>query len=261
MWLTIAMMFFLSITFAGRVHAEEVTYSGPIQVRREEESLKIQRAPAYDKEKAREFIPLMPDLREGIRTIEAEDLLFFGDRSPSEDARKELREALEELCQGDHFVSFLMVDARSLSGAAYRCDVPFCTQSTIKAIYVGTLLENNPLALQENGQYMRDAIVYSDNEAYERLRSIYGNDDLRRWFREVGIEEEKALPLYPRDMTVKEMVLLWTRLYAVLNGEDPENFAAYYADSFASAASSILGEAYPLQTKAGWEIGLDEALP
>ena len=246
------------IAFTRKVKAdEEVYFSGPITVSREEESQKIQRAPAYDKTAARECINLLPDIRDTLDSIYGgEELVFFGEKEPTDVAKEELQNALFDLTSGDHFVSFLMVDAKSLSGVAYNCDSPFCTQSTIKAIYVGTLLESHPEALEENGQYMHDAIVYSDNDAYESLWTIYGTEDLHRWFRETGVPEEKADSLFPRNISVKEMVKLWTKLYEILNGEDPQNFAAYYADSLASATSAVLGEEYPVQTKAGWETGI-----
>ena len=255
---TLSCMFFPE----GIKAEEEIYYSGPITVSREEESAKIQRAPAYNKEWARAYFPMLPIIRQNLDPIASEDIcVLFGQKQPSEAAKEALVNAITTLKQDNHFVSFMMVDANSLSGVAYNADSPFCTQSTIKAIYVGTLLENHPEALQENGQYMHDAIVYSDNDAYESLRTIYGDDDLHRWFRETGVEEYKADPLYPRNVTVKEMVKLWTRLYEVLNGEDPENFAAYYADSLASATSAVLGEIYPVQTKAGWETGIYSDFP
>ena len=37
------------------------------------------------------------------------------------------------------------------------------------------------------------------------------------------------------------------------------DFAAWFADSIASAAKEQLGSCFPVQTKAGWENGLDES--
>ena len=55
-----------------------------------------------------------------------------------------------------------------------------CTQSTIKAIYVGSLLDSNPDALKENGVYMREAIEFSANDPYHKLREIYGSEPIEK---------------------------------------------------------------------------------
>ena len=45
-----------------------------------------------------------------------------------------------------------------------------------------------------------------------------------------------------------------------MNGEAQlTDFAAWFADSIASAAGEQLGSRFPVQTKAGWENGLDES--
>ena len=156
-------------------------------------------------------------------------------------------------------MSLILADLAARSGAAFRSGIPMCSQSTVKAIYAGALLESRPEALSENGAYLRDAIVLSSNEAYENLREIYGREPLLRWCKETGVDPSFADLPYPRDKCARDMLLLWTRLYAFLNGDaDPMNFAAYYADSLASATKERLGARYPVQTKAGWECGLDE---
>ena len=153
-----------------------------------------------------------------------------------------------------------MTDLRTRSGVAWHSSVPMCTQSTIKAIYVGALLESRPEALEENGQYMHDAIVYSSNEAYENLRSIYGPELLVKWCEEAGVDPGMTEPNYPRDKSARDMFKLWTRLYCFLNGEaDRTNFGAYYADSIASASAKQLS--VPVQTKAGWENGVGDYVP
>ena len=133
--------------------------------------------------------------------------------------------------------------------------------TALHVIYVGSLLDSNPDALNENGAYMREAIEFSANEPYHNLREIYGTEPLVKWCKEVGVDEGFTEQLYPRTYTVKEMFKMWTKLYCFLNSDDvPGNFGAYYADSSCSAAKKQLGGRFPVQTKAGWEHGLDEGL-
>lgn len=235
-------------------------FSGPISAAMDRESPLIRRAPAYDKEKAKTYIPRMAEIRRAIDAAPGDKRLqAYGAIAPGDKAMASLQAALDGILAGGHHASLIMMDLETASGVCYNANTPFCAQSTIKAIYAGALLESHPGALNENGQYLHDAIVYSSNEAYERLRTIYGNSCIRKWCQEAGVDASMADPLYPRHKTARDMLKLWTRLYCFLNGESiAAPFGAYYADSIASAAAEQLGGRYPLQTKAGWENGLPE---
>ena len=238
-----------------------ISNSGPITVPMEQESAAIRSAPAYDKNEAKKYIPLMPEIRKLVDGIRDEDgLTPFGPVRPSDAALKQLEEEIGRLSADGHKVSLIMADLRTRSGAAYHSSVPMCTQSTVKAIYAGALIESRPEALAENGQYLHDAIVYSSNEAYENLRKIYGGGPIRKWCDEAGVDPDFAVPDYPRHKTARDMFKMWTMLYCFLNGEaDLTNFGAYYADSIASASAKQLP--VPVQTKAGWENGVGDYVP
>ena len=241
--------------------SSEAAYSGPISVPMEQESAAIRSAPAYDIEEAKKYIPQMPEIRKLADEIRDDGgLTAFGPVRPTDEVLQQLTAEILRISAEGHKVSLIMTDLRTRSGVAYHSSVPMCTQSTIKAIYVGALLESRPEALTENGQYMHDAIVYSSNEAYENLRRIYGTGPIRKWCSEAGVDPGMAEPDYPRDKSARDMFKLWTRLYCFLNGEsDRTNFGAYYADSIASASAKQLP--VPVQTKAGWENGLGDHRP
>ena len=236
----------------------EINYSGPISVPMQDESAAIQAAPAYDMAAAKKYIPFMPEIRSLLDTLaDNEGLISFGSEKPSRAAFEKLNEEIRKLSADAHKVSLLMMDLKTRSGAAYHSSVPMCTQSTIKAIYVGALIEFRPESLVENGQYMHDAVVYSSNEAYENLREIYGDFPIKKWCEETGVDTGFAEINYPRTYTARDMFKMWTRLYCFLNGNDDRtNFAAYYADSIASATGKQITD--PHQTKAGWESGVGE---
>ena len=239
----------------------ETEYSGPIRVPMERESAAIRSAPAYDQKEAARFIPLMPEMRKLIETAEdADGLAAFGAVRPTDEVLQELNNEIQRLSSDGHKVSLVMADLRARSGVAYHSAVPMCSQSTIKAIYAGALIESCPEALTENGQYLHDAVVYSSNDAYEKLRSIYGSAPIKRWCMETGVDTDFGDPNYPRNKTARDMFKMWTRLYCFLNGgADRTNFGAYYADSRASASAKQLP--VPVQTKAGWENGLGDYRP
>ena len=263
--LTLLMGLGLTVCAASAVMGEEaspeIPFSGPITTPLEAESQAIRQAPAYDTEEAARYIEGMPAIRELVDTVEdGEGLVCFGEKAPSGEAAGKLEAELLKLSEGDHKVSMIMVDLKTKSGVAWNLSAQMPTQSTVKALYVGAVLEQNPAALEENGQYMREAIEFSHNDSYVNLRGIYGTEPIRRWCLETGVDEGFSVENYPRTYTAREMFKLWTKLYCFLNsGNVPGGFGRYYADSSCSATKKQLGGRFPVQTKAGWECGLDEA--
>ena len=258
----------LCLSLAGCVESaapgsSQVPDSGPITYALEDESPAIKNAPAYDVAEAKKYIDSMPEIRELVDSFDEEPtgITAFGEKTPSDEALDNLYQEVQKLSAMDHKVSLLMVDLKSKSGVAYNVLQPMCTQSTIKAIYVGSLLDSNPDALKENGAYMREAIEFSANDPYHKLREIYGSEPIEKWCDETGVDKGFTEELYPRTYTVREMFKMWTKLYCFLNSDDvPGNFGAYYADSSCSATKKTLGGRFPVQTKAGWESGIDEGL-
>lgn len=238
------------------------SYSGPINVSLESESYAIMTAPAYDKTAAAALNSKMPAVRELVDSVgDDSSLTVFGSGKPSTEAVKALETEINKLSADGHQVSLLMVDVNSNTGVSYHAGYSMASQSCIKAPYCGALIESNPDALKDNGEYLREAIEFSNNEAYSMLRYIYGSQALTDWCTEVGVDTGFAEPEYPHTYSAKDMFKLWTRLYCFLNGDkDQQNFAAYYADSACSAAKKQLGDRCPVQTKAGWECGIGEAL-
>lgn len=234
--------------------------SGPVAIPLERESALIQTAPAYDAEAAKRYIPIMQKIRELVDSLPEDDTLTcFGKAVPSPTALKHLNEEIQRIVDDHHKVSLIMGDLKTQSGVAFRSTVRMCTQSTVKAIYAGAVLDCRPQAFEENGQYIRDALVLSDNDAYENLRRIYGKTPLLKWCREAGVDDDFTDMPYPRNKTARDMFKLWTRLYCFLNdGSDIANAGRYLADSAESATKEWLAGRLPVQTKAGWECGIDE---
>ena len=238
----------------------QIPASGPVIIPLSEEDKAIQAAPSYNLAEAKECIVGLGDLRKMIGSLPPDDdMICFGRYAPDSAATRRLRAELKRILADGHKVSLVMADLKTHSGVAFRSGVWMCTQSTIKAIYVGAVLDSFPQAFHDNGQYIRDAIVLSDNEAYESLRAIYGKEPIAKWCRQVGVDESFADPLYPRDKTAGDMFRMWTRLYEFLNGgADIHGAGRYFACSKMSAARAYLGNRFPVQTKAGWESGLCE---
>ena len=238
----------------------DIENSGPITIPIEDESPSIRNAPAYDKEKAKLYIEKMPDMCSLIENIGDDSLLIaFGNVKPSDNSLKALNNELNNLKTDNHKVSLIMVDLKNMSGVSYHSSDVMCTQSTVKGVYIGSLLEYEPSALEKNGMYIHDAIEFSDNEAYENLRKIYGKEPILKWCRDVGVNDSFADDDYPRNSTARDMLKLWTKLYCFLNSDaNVASVGRYFADSAASATKKMLGDKFPVQTKAGWEDGIGE---
>ena len=239
----------------------DIPFSGPAPARCFEDSPYIRNAPAYDLQEAQSYVRIMPEIRGLVTGVkDKEGFTTFGQGKPDPHALDDLAAEIEKLTAGSHKVSLIMADLKTLSGVAFCPFRPMCSQSTVKGIYTGAVLEMFPAALEDNGKYIHDAIVYSDNASYENLRKIYGPEPLRKWCTEADVDPSFAEADYPRDKTAADMFKMWTRLYCFLNGSALHtDFAAWFADSIASAAKEQLGSRFPLQTKAGWENGLDES--
>ena len=193
-------------------------------------------------------------LIDGIK--DSSELTAFGSKAPSDAAIGALQDEIAALSEDDHIVCLVMVDMDTLSGIAYQPDKVMCGQSTIKAVYIGSLLESKPEAFEEDKEDIRKAIEQSNNESYERLREKYGTEYLEKWCKEVGVEHDMIEKAYPRE-SVQDICRLWTKMYAYLNSEKaPEELKAYYTNSANSSAKEVLGDRMTVYSKAGWENGL-----
>lgn len=210
--------------------------------------------------RVKRYMADMPRIRELIDGIGDDSrLTCFGKYTPSPEALRKVEAEIQRILADGHKVSLVMADLQTRSGLSFRSGVPMCTQSTVKAIYIGAVLSRFPQAMEEHGADIRDAITLSSNEAYEHLRSIYGPEPIRAWCRETGVAEGFADQPYPRSYCVRDMLKLWTRLYCFLNdGSDTGNAGRFYADSALSAARERLGSRCPVHTKAGWENGIGD---
>ena len=249
----------------GTSAAESEAESKPEETSSEEEivddeSAFMKAAPAYDTEKAKSYISAMPEVRELLDGAKADDgMISFGKAAASEAAVSKVKDEIAKLTADGHKVSLIMVDLETQSGVAYKPDIPMCTQSTIKAVYLGSVLDSHPEAYEQHRLDFRKAIVNSNNDSYMGLYDIYGKEPLEKWCEEVGVDKAFAEKSFPRNYSAKDMIKLWTKLYCFLNSDEMQHseFASYYADSACSATKMMLGAKYPVQTKAGWESGKD----
>ena len=205
-------------------------------------------------------IDSMSEVRRILREVSDEGrLAVFGRLSPSADALEKLDREIEKVADTGHDLSLIMIDLNGQSGVSFCSDRVMCYQSTIKAIYVGSLLDERPEVFSKHQEEIRKTIELSENDTYKFLRDTYGNEPLIRWCRDCGIDESFTDRHYPRDRTAKELCILWTRMFAYLeSGKAPKELKAYLSNSACSSARDVLSDRCFVQSKAGWENGLPE---
>ncbi len=153
--------------------------------------------------------------------------------------------------------SFIVVKPETGQGFSYNADWKFTSQSTIKAPYLASLIYSDPSSFEKHKEWFKAAITVSDNDAYENLRALYGNEPLVEWCETLSLPTEITEDWYPCNITVRELAVLWTQMYQFLNDKNtPEEFVSYFGDTYFSAISQELGQKYKVQTKAGWEDGI-----
>ena len=166
-----------------------------------------------------------------------------------------LNEQVSVLTSAGHKVSFAMLDLNTLSGISCNSGSGMCTQSVIKAAYIGSLAESDPSLLTSEYENIHDAVAYSDNYSYMYLRDKYGTDSLRKWCAETGVSQSIADSEYPV-MSASDMLRLWLRLYSFINSDDTgAKLGKLLEASVGSAGRQLLMGQYTVQSKSGWECG------
>ena len=105
-----------------------IPFSGPAPDRCSEVSPYIRNAPAYDRAKAQSYVRIMPELRDLIADIKDNgDLIAFGRAKPEQRLLDELASEIKKLTEGDHKVSLIMADLKTMSGVAFCPFRPMCS--------------------------------------------------------------------------------------------------------------------------------------
>ncbi len=166
-----------------------------------------------------------------------------------------LNEQIQALYDEKYSLSFVCVDMDTKKAFSYNADWVFCSQSTIKAPFVLSLLDAKPEAFEENKDAIREIITKSSNSDYENLRDKYGTDYIVKWCEKAGVSTEITDSYYPRNITVKDLAKLWTLMYNYLNNSANEELVGWFFGSAFSSIYRALGDKYHTWTKAGWEEG------
>lgn len=178
------------------------------------------------------------------------DVLF----SPQAD---KLWSTLEEFQETGRSLGFILLDLHSGNSVSFNPDGSFYSASTMKGPYVAALNKFSPEAVDEyTKDLMENTIVWSSNEDYETLHSLYGNDVMFDMTEYTAVSDSVIddYNWYPY-LTVKELTQLWTGTYFYFFEDTNEHSAwcrGLFTDTAESFIGSALGDDYTVYTKAGW---------
>ena len=146
-------------------------------------------------------------------------------------------------------LGFVLVDLNSGAAVSYRAGVEVYSASVIKAPYIFSLLE----AGYEPTNDMYLAGNQSDNDAYTRIRTTYGNTVFAEWIDGTGIPYKQSQSRYITTTPLDLCRMFYKGQELLLGDETYSDWARNtFTGSLNSAAALTLGDDNAVYSKAGW---------
>ena len=160
--------------------------------------------------------------------------------------------ALEE----DGFtVSVVLLDLETRRGVTYNADAAMYPASSIKAAFCTWLYEAKGGAGKLSSE-VADAIINSDNEAYDKLTDTYGYESFESWYKDVSgfaFERPRVHYIYPH-VTAGSLASVWEEIYDFGTSDEKgaDELAGYLAQTTVSPIAEVLRGDVEVWSKAGW---------
>ena len=180
-------------------------------------------------------------------------LSLFGGAQASSASITQLAQAMGAFTGQGLNVGFVMMDIATGKGISSNADQSFYSASTVKGPYVASLYDK-VFGSSAGGWYqtLSDACVWSDNDAYYRLRSAFGSGAFSDWLYESGVDPNKASTNYTR-FTPRELGKLWLRMYDYFgSGAGGNQMSGLFSHGYYSSIYNELGGRYEVRSKPGW---------
>lgn len=195
----------------------------------------------------------MPAAAEGVTgfTLIADETGYVPTMSAEQQAA--VQAVLDQYEPNNRTVGFAFVDLRTGSGYAYNVDADVYGASTFKA-HVAVFacqdrVESGTIKQSAFRQSAETAVVWSDNDAYYRLRNASGanGEALRNWLSGMGLDPALGDDTYPT-YSAREAVTLWMNTYLYLNSGDP-SLTAWLAGLLSTTNVSMVRDGVSSDTK------------
>ncbi len=149
-------------------------------------------------------------------------------------------------------VSFILLDPVTGEGVSYNADGVFYSASSVKGIYIASIVSNNPKIFNADHAAISAVLTYSDNSMYYRLRKKYGPGPMYKWCEKSGVSPSLGNNNYTY-YSSRTLAKLWgTNLMYFYSGSMGEKLGKMYEHPNISTIHTTLGGKYTTRTKAGW---------
>lgn len=189
----------------------------------------------------------------GSTSVVAFDL---GDGSPSvsEDALQDIRDAINGI-DYDCECGFVFVNLGTGHGIAYQADETMYIASAAKAPLIYYALTHGAGSDEETRANIEDAIVYSDNDAYESFAYDYTDEEYAEWLAAHGVDHDSySEDLYP-SMCARSLASFWAEITQYL--QEGSSDALWFGSLLSRTETSFIrdaleGSGATILNKGGW---------
>lgn len=143
----------------------------------------------------------------------------------SDEAILKLESASAYYVDNDISLGYFIVDVQSGHGIASNIDETIYGASSIKGPFCTFLCENLlPESIDEvsssRKSLIEKTILYSDNDSYEELRSIYTGLGFDKWLSDCGVRQRISSDTYFPEYSTRESALMWLNIYNYITNEN-----------------------------------------
>ncbi|MEY8460601.1 hypothetical protein AALA69_05660 [Eggerthellaceae bacterium 24-137] len=140
--------------------------------------------------------------------------------------------------------SYLFMDLGTGRGIAGNLDVPIYGASSFKGPFCAYVVNKelpNDIERTRSARLtqIENIIYWSDNASYGQLRRDFGNDGMRAWLSEAGVDESLVDDTYFPTYTARQSALMWLKIYDYLENAGT-SAAQWLSDVFEGTEVSFL---------------------
>lgn len=169
----------------------------------------------------------------------------------SDQTNEKLQEAIDLFEEDGYEIGFVLVDITTGDAISYHAGAEIYSASVIKAPYIFSLLENGV----EPTTDMYKAGNQSDNDAYQRIRNLNGNEVFAKWLEGTGVPEQQSRTRYIITTPLDLCRMFYKGTALLLGDEEYSDWARNtFTDSLNSAIALTVGgeNGKTVYSKAGW---------
>ena len=164
---------------------------------------------------------------------------------------KHLEDSISTLVDKGYAVGVYCYDIATGYKLAYNANESIYGASAIKGPYCAYICDTNKSLSESTKNLIYNCVVYSDNDAYESLRKIYGNKQFGEWRQDIPTTDPRNYPHWYIKMSASELGSLWKLIYKK-EAELPEGLLECYSKTQHSAIGNLFRPDFTVLSKPGW---------